>query len=250
MPPMDNRLLRPRAGDFGPFDPASISGLRSWLDFADTATLGVDNTGVSSISVGDPIGFVADKTTLVSGGSYTQTDSNLRPQLGLINGKGACDFWAPNLAANADRLNQTNHTNFIQREFSVVFTWDPGVNTTFADYQFVSFGGSPGAPWVAGSGSNWATSGIFEVVFLNNTQYANATGAAFPTIASGAAFVLQGWRSANLQAFSGVVFGNDRGLAGRTWPGRIGEVLIYNRELTATERLAIRRGLMRKWGIT
>ena len=47
---------------------------------------------------------------------------------------------------------------------------------------------------------------------------------------------------------NGWQIGNDRSVSNRGWRGRIGEVIVYERSLSATEAASVNRYLMQKWG--
>jgi hypothetical protein len=243
---MNARLLRPIAS--GSFDPRTIPGLSSWLDFSDSTTLGPDHTGLGAVSTGNPIGYALDKANGTN--FYSESNSTLRPNWGTINGRGAADYWGPNLGPHGDQLIRNANVSMI--EFTAVVTWDLGVGTTFANSNFATIFSSGGGPWGGGfNASVWAAAGggaVGQVWFMNNTETLTQPAVAFPPLGNGLPAVVQGWAASVVNAASPRL-GNDRGNATRGWPGRIGEWLTYSVALSPAQRAAIRRGLIRKWGI-
>jgi hypothetical protein len=231
--PMSPRLLRPIAS--GSFDPRTISGLSAWIDFSDLSAIGPDQTGPGVVASGGEIGYIRDK--FVTARTYTQGTGASRPVLGAINGLPAGDWGS---SANSKVLVASSSA--VHTECVAVCAWDAG-GSTFPTFNTVLGNGATGAQ-IAGRATlaRWqipldGTS--YDVLFQNNV----ATNVAFPTIASGDPFIVQSAGSGTHTARIGL----DRALADRGWRGRIGEILTWNRTLTADERAAIRRGLARKW---
>jgi hypothetical protein len=234
--PMSPRLLRPIAS--GSFDPRTISGLSAWIDFSDTTTIGPNETGPGAVAPAGELGYIKDK--FVSGYAYTQSTGANRPVLGSINGLAAGDWGS---GANTKRLVGSSGSRNT-REVTAVFTWSAG-GSVFPGFETI-LGSTTLGPLVCGRGTldrfGRPSDGItLAVQFLNNT----ATDTAFPAIASGSPFVVQAWGSSNLSHTPQI--GMDRTIADRGWRGLIGEMVAYNRELTVSEREAIRKGLARKW---
>ena len=236
MSPMNPRLLRPIAS--GSFDPRTISGLSSWIDLSDLSTIGPDQTGPGVVASGGEIGYIRDK--FVSTRTYTQGTGASRPVLGAINGLPAGDWGS---SANTKVLVASSSS--VQTECVAVFVWDAG-GVTFPSFNTILGNGSTGAQIAGRSGlSRWQIpidGTAYDLLFQNNV----GTNVAFPDIASGSPFVVQ---SAGAGTHTSRI-GLDRGLADRGWRGRIGEILTWDRTLTASERTAIRRGLARKWKFT
>lgn len=236
---MNGRLLRPRATGF---NPKSIANLAVWVDFSDTSTVTLDSS--SKISA------VTDKSG--AGAHGTQTTAANRLAVSTLNGRQCADNGT---SSNAFCV-QYSGNNLNYRDGFVVGVWDAG-GTTFPEYN--SFISTPAIAGTAGGGlivGQQASANFFgstawhstagSVSRLNNTAVANGgTLNAFAHIKS--TFVYRGHATSDI-AVTGWQIGCDRSLAGRGWRGRIGEVLIYTRQLSDSEALKVRQYLANKWG--
>lgn len=239
---MNPRLLRPRAS--GAFTPKSIANLLVWIDFSDASTVTLD--GSSKISA------VSDK----SGNGYngSQTTANNRLGISTLNGKQCADNGTSSNALSV--LYSHGANTFNPRDGFVAGIWDAG-GTTYPSYNAfasaVSAAGSGAGAYVHGTintanlyeGTIWHQTGGSSSQF-NNTAVANGgTLNAFNHITS--TFVYRGYATADL-GVNGWSIGGDRNNAGRGWRGRIGEVIIYSRQLSSDEALKVRKYLAAKWG--
>ncbi len=236
---MNPRLLRPTPSGF---NPKSISGLLFWVDFSDASSVTLD--GSSKISA------VNDK----SGNGYngTQTTAGNRLGVSTLNGRQCADNGT---SANVFCVQYSGGTLNCRDGF-VSAVWDAG-GTTFPDYNsFIStpaVAGTSGGALMLGSVSTanllgagaWHSS-AGSVSRFNNTAVANGgTLNAFSHIKT--PFVYRGYATADI-AMSGWQIGGDRSIASRGWRGRIGEVIVYSRQLSDAEALRVRRYLATKWG--
>jgi hypothetical protein len=230
MPPMDNRLLRPRASASS-FDPRTIAGLNLWIDFSDSSVITLDANGL--------IQQVNDKSTAAT--NVSQGTGANRPAVGNINGVPAGDWGT---ATNDKRLFHTTAANY--QESAIVAVWDANTTTFNPNFAGLITGSVGGILIIGGGDANWftASGALYSTNLLTNGV---TTTLAFPAIKSPS--VVQGFSTTAL-AGTGVSIGQDRNIAGRGWLGRIGEVLCFNRELTAAERLRVRRGLAAKWKVS
>jgi hypothetical protein len=240
---MSPRLLRPLATGF---NPKSIAGLITWIDFADTAAVTLDGS--------NKISAVTDKSG--SGYNGTQTTSGNRLGVSTLNGRQCADGGteAHSLAVRYTHLPGAT-LNYQEGYFAGI--WDAG-GSTFPTYNGIMSGAS-----VTGSGvgafvigqvnvNGFNASGTFtrsidggSVIAINNTSAANGAISPFPAITS--AFVMRGFAN-NSVGVNGWTIGTDRAEAGRGWLGRIGEVMFFNRVLASSEALKVRRYLAIKWG--
>lgn len=76
--PMSSRLLRPRASGF---NPKSISGLKLWLDVANTSSLTFNGSTVSQVLDLSGNGFHATQSTANNQPTYQATGANGKPTL-------------------------------------------------------------------------------------------------------------------------------------------------------------------------
>ena len=237
---MNPRLLAPRATGF---NPKSISGLTVWIDFSDASSVTLD--GSSKISA------VNDK----SGNGYNgaQTTAGNRPGVSTLNGRQCLDNGT---SSNSFRIGYTHGSTTLNlQDGYIAASWDAG-GTTFPVYNGLAsspgLGTAGGVLWLGFEGlglvypvAAWHASGGSRMSINNTTALNGANLSAFPAITS--SFVTRGSANSAITA-NGWQLGNDRDFAGRGWRGRIGEMLIYNRQLSASEALKVRRYLASKWG--
>lgn len=230
---MSPKLLRPRQTGF---DPRSISGLIVWLDATDG-------------SYNATTGTWTDKSG--NNRNFTQGDVNNRPIISatLQNGKTVVEF---------DGLNDqlTSPTNFLQIPSCTLFAAFRRAGNTFGGI-ISSSGGSDRSPGILIDSAvgivrgyqNFSSAGAAVVdsfcvasgqvdlgsttLFINGTQRdADATVSTLDT--SQTTTAIGTYRQAASNFFSGV----------------IGDIIAYNRVLTATERRSIERYLGNKFGVT
>jgi len=233
---MNPRLLRPLATGF---NPRSIAGLNLWLDFSDTSP------GNVTLDGSDKISNVTDKSG--SGYNGEQTTSGNRPGISTLNGLQCADWGT---SSNSFSLVYSHGSSSLNFQTGVMAAaWDAG-GSTFPAFNSLISGPSANPLWfgTSGTGDLSATFMLWKLARINNS-FQNMTGgtslAAFPDItstfvteaAAASALSLDGWR-----------LGMDRTFSGRGWLGRIGEVLLFNRQLSADESLRVRRYLATKWG--
>lgn len=236
------RLIQPFPSNF---NPRAISNLALWLDLADQAAVTLDGNSL--------ISNITDK----SGNGYngSQTTAANRPGISTLNGR-RCGDWGT--ASNALRVAYSHGSNANNwRDGFIAAAWDAG-GTTFPGYNGLFTanaisGTANGAILDGFSGqANWAADGIWHrpqgsILTVNNETAVDDgnTCAAFPHITS--PFVVRGQAKSDV-AVNGWQLGCDRSLAGRGWRGRIGEVIVFTRQLSTAEALAVRRYLANKWG--
>jgi hypothetical protein len=227
--PMSPRLLRPRQA--GGFNPKSISGLNLWIDFSDTSTITLDGNRL--------IQQINDKSGI--GVNLTQSTASNRPSLSTINGK-QCGNWGT--STNSIQLsNSTTGRNY--REAAIVAVWDANTNVFTPAFAALLSGTATGSAILGFNTASWL-SGVQGSDYPTRILNGVTTDVAFPAIKSPS--VVQGFAN-TAQSWQGTSIGMDRNNAGRGWLGRIGEVLCFNRELTAAERQTIMRGLAAKWKV-
>jgi hypothetical protein len=229
---MSPRLLRPRATGF---NPKSISGLRLWLDAANTSSFTLNGSGVSQWSDGSG-----------SGNHFVQATSNNQPsRTDTQNGKSVVTFDGSNdrlATASAISLGTGGYTVFIVGYhgggFQVMLEGG-GLNPYISSNSdssigFAHYDGAAALSSAAGTYSintwfvlEYAISQSSRLISVNGTQVASGSGTS---------------RTASIQ-----YLGSSSG--GFYWGGRFAEVLIYGSALSA-QRSTIRKYLGSKWGIT
>lgn len=248
MSPMSPRLLRPRATGF---NPASISGIANWWDAADSATVTLNAGAVETWT---------SKAGLRN--AATQTVANNRPTTTTVNGKTALSFNGTTNGLNFTGTARTNETWIIaaaqtadqsgQRQFLSDGADGTGFSATKASVKLfeVAFGGftegvnrlrvqyasNPAALMGPGVFSCVRSTAAGGFVFIDGTQ---RTGGVSPFASS--------FSTSNSATMSRLGYYSSSTFQFQGW---IGEVLCYDRALTAAERLSVERYLGRKWGIT
>lgn len=232
---MNNRLLRPVASGF---NPKQISNLAIWLDGNDASTITLVSSAVSEWK---------DKA---SGKVFAQTTANNRPTLTTINGKTALAFDGSNDTLSCVDPFTTYPLSmfFVQRlvaHTNFGMTYTVGASNDFNLRQ----NGTSGLLQVqmtstaAGYGTTLSTSTaqlisiVYESTAANSVLYLDGT-ALVPTAGSFSQPTLSGthW------------IGTRNG--GFPINGYIGEILIYSKTVSASERSRITQYLGKKWGIT
>jgi hypothetical protein len=249
---MSPRLLRPTPSGF---DPRRIAGLAAWWDSTDNSTITTD-TGVSAWR---------DK---VNGYTLAQSTGANQPTISSINGKQAFDYngssqflssTAAGLVAEGAGASAVNPTTifYVLNPDAVAQAYPVMWGSTTSDNPVYS----ALHPHV---GSVWRTfyrddsvSGTFvssTATYAAATAYlvATATDANIVGHVNGAEVINT---SNTRQAFAQPVNRFAVGCLLRTSAalyvnGQIGDVLIYNRVLTASERQKVERWLAGKFGVT
>jgi hypothetical protein len=261
MSPMNPRLLRPTPS--GRFDPRRLANLAAWYDASDLSTLAQNSDGTAAAAQeDDPVGFLRDKGP--NGHHMTQSTNNNRPLLKLAaqNARaallfdGSDDFLlntarflngSPASCAFVAQRQADNPTN-AGTQIAVVFSTGRAGGageTTFSGSLRSTFGTPANLLRVAGSAARRNGNAALDTGSAP-TNFMIGTGA-FPS-------------NVNAQtANDGVLLGATRdsnGVVGSSGNnnfrlnGRIGEVIVYNRELSLAEREALESYLSVKWGIT
>lgn len=253
---MNPRLLRPTASGF---DPRSVANLSIWMD------------ALAASTYTESSGQITEWRSRVGSLKFAQTTANNRPTLfestsdvqgataAVINGRQAFYFDGTNdLLIGSAQITGTQYTAFaVCRSDDVtasrgVFTRDSHNNTT-----------TP----TRGPGFLHHTSAGVAQTFNHGDVV--ATVATAGTLSSGVAAVLHCVQAAStLQMFlngvggtasagsqnsstTDVAIGCDRSgpFVSRLWRGTVGEVLLYDRALSAAEQSSVYQHLRSKWGI-
>lgn len=253
MAPMNARLLRPRAS--GGFDPRSLAALTLWLE-ADQSVLGAAHTGVGGTSLNGPVKFWADKSGNAYDASKDAADSVCPTLVSGPNGRLALNFDGGDSIGRAGWLNLSGEQSvFVVLRNSGssgrVFTQQ---NTTggFDD----AIGSTNHIPCIINGATSVSTytSGAFRV---SRTLSANTWGV-FCSVLNGTSLSssLDNGPEATATLSSSVSLTLSRYSIGATagnaalFTGRVAEVLVYQRAVSATERSAVFRYLGGKYAIT
>lgn len=249
MSPMSNRLMRPRASSSG-FDPRSIANCTAWFDATNSSTLTMNGTTVSA--------WVNN----VSGGTnFTQNDAALQPSLTTLNGKTAI-FLGSGGAAAAKMTGPLIGSMGVFASQILLFAVVRVVGATVSSYRLITNSadansagwfpryGNGQAYWDAAqtnarvngvvTGTTIATTGVIARLrraSANASMHYSNTSIASRANASGN---LTTTTNGNM-VLQGADVGTDY---------IIGELISYNRDLSAAEVSTIETALAAKWGIT
>lgn len=244
---MNPKLLRPRASGF---NPKSISGLAQWLDASDATTLTLVSGAVSTWS---------DK----SGNSRnaSQSTANNRPITTTVNGKTAVLFDGTNDLMTFTGVSRTDETWVIAAAQTPHQTGDRsflsdqgnghGLNTVAAasgKLLDVSFGGfTEGVERlrVQYSATSTTPTGplVLSAVRSSAGLYVYVDGTQKSSIVNGATYGTAP-KATTIKSVGGYGSGTFN------VSGWIGEVLCWDRALSASERSKVEKYLGKKWGIT
>jgi hypothetical protein len=233
---MNPRLLVPRASGF---NPKSIAGLAAWYDA----------TVASSITLTS--GFVSQWNDLSGAGRHlTQSVEADRPGTSTIGGKTAIGFDGSNdyLAVSTDI---TPGSLFCVVEFDVVNALQlplSNINaagaalqmalTNVAQFRTTSWDGTTATG--RSSANSVASAGVaiaMTMLYQGDSRYSGTNMAGADTTV----------RSSQ----QGIIVGARRTAStGSALNGKMGEVLVYNRALSAAEYARVERYLAAKWGVT
>lgn len=233
---MSPRLLRPVASGF---NPKSISSLAMWLDGNDASSITLVSSAVSEWK---------DKA---SGKVFAQTTANNRPTLTTINGKTALAFDGSNDTLSCVDPFTTYPLSmfFVQRLLAHTnfgMTYTVGASNDFnlrqngtggtLQVQMTSTAAGYGLTTLSTSTAQ-LISIVYESTAANSVLYLDGT-ALVPT--SG------GYSQPTLSGTHWIATRNN----GFPINGYIGEILIYSKTVSASERFKITQYLGKKWGIT
>lgn len=254
--PMSPRLLRPRAAVSTAFDPRAISGLALWLDASATSSLTFNGNNVS-------------EWRDISGNArhYSQSSASQQPSgtARTHNGLRVIDFDASNtqqLLGNAASLavarNVSGMTAVVACKFDA--TIDPqsrplcwfatAIGATRFAFGIVNvpalFGRRLDTDSVAFvSAPDFVTSpSVFTAIadYENSDAFLYSGGA---TLASTTSFQTNG-NTSDTDSSASAIGGNT---SINAWDGWAGEIVVYRRTLSASERQSVERYLGAKWGI-
>jgi len=251
---MSPRLLRPRQTGFSP---KNISGLIGWWDFSDVATLGPTSSGTGTVSNNGPVKYVADK----SGKSAAMTQSgadSVAPTFiaSATNGLSAVGFDGGDRMANAFTVTLTAETVFVVARMTSLsasnarlFTQsDAGNDFAVSGGYYVPFQRSAATEAIAGytDGALRASASVtYDQWFVACALH---TGSQIQNrVNNGSASTFTHTLNKQFTRFSigdSLPFGY-----GVTWRDRVGEAILFDRALTASEMNATARWLGKKWGV-
>lgn len=264
--PMNPRLLRPRRR--GGFDPRTIAGLEAWWDAADSANVTLDSGRVATWK--DKSGKGRDASNLTSGTTQPSYEAAVQNGLSAVRfATASSQFLATSSAADWKFFHDgTLVTVFACGAFTSAATGSNTILTTLT-------AAATGTGTTLGVGTGGRVNVAVRVLDSSSAISVNTATGLFtngqdillefvlrPANSTAANRVAVGFnaQSSNLtNSFNATPSSNDP-----TNPLQIGrfaggtgavtcdmyELAMYSRELSESERLAVRQYLYAKWGIT
>lgn len=238
------------------FIPPLMANLAVWLDASDVSRMFQLSNGTTAVSAsGDPVGYVG----CYVGGNAIQTSNNNRPtwQGNAQNGLPVLRFDGTNDSLQiASVAIQSHFAIFVAGKFTtakpffIEHSATANLNDGFYFYGSNVFSFAVRRPGVLfsrnASSATWAGSDFVVI----DAQHAGNADIAIAR--NGTAEALSGGTNSNLTDTSVTTALNicSRNQTALFSDGDLGELLIYNRRLTATESQFVRRHLGRKWGVS
>lgn len=232
------------------WDPSSISGLNLWLDASDSSTLLQSSGGSAAALDGDPVGQWRDKSSL--GNHAGQTDGTKKPNLktGIQNGKNVIRFDGVNdfLNGNLTSISTSSFSSFmVYRKSSTAEQVSLSSGNGLLQYLAINGGASDGYS----SGDDYIYTNANRGLKILNNQTSNfvlmeqiggSTVSVFKNSSASSSNTVTSYSASNFYISSYIgssyFFGGD-----------FAEILIYNQNLSASDRQLIESYLNSKWSI-
>jgi hypothetical protein len=242
---MSPRLLRPVASGF---DPRRLGDLVAWYDAADAATLFQNSNGTTPSSANsDPVGHWADKST--AGRNATQGTSGSRPTISTTTQNGRRLLGVASQGMTFSSLALTG-------DYTAVYAHNPSNSN-----QFV-IGGSTSThlPSLSNNGASVVTAFFnYDNVFaaVSTGQVASGFQIIFAGRTSGSHFIFKNGTdvtastpavNTSTATVTNLFFRNPGGPSAAA-NGTYGEIMIFNKSLTSSQRTALTNYLRAKWGV-
>lgn len=221
-----------------------------WLDAQDASTVTLSGTRVTQWRDKSSSALIATPTTGDVGPTYPESGT------ALLNGRRAMAFNAA-VAAASLRVTPTLAPGI------TVYVVGQSVATTWNTHGWLANARGPNGfilhpdvnsrqvtPYIVNSAGAYAaltgvTPSNITIPHLYGLAYAAPTASA---LLDGAASTST-FSATRIASAVDVFLGSDKCCAGRVGTGSIGEMLIYNRALTTSERQLVERAIMARWGI-
>lgn len=219
------------------FYPTNLTGCALWLDYSDANTLYDAISGGSLVAADGAIGRCEDK----SGGTYHAytIESGQRPlrKDASLNGKRSALFDSDDYSNWNSPTTSNACTVFIVHKYAGTTLYVP-FNAGSSHYFYVAYQGSSDTTIASGAGT--------QSYRLNGStaSWANR-GDVYTALENVAAVVtVEGF---DASSWTGLWYLH--GYSGARPTGYVGEIIVYNRALNATERSQVETYLKSKWGI-
>jgi hypothetical protein len=245
-------------------NPTSLSGLQAWYDASNASTLFDATTGGSVVAENGGIARWQD----ISGGSFhvTQSSSGSRPVLksAQINGLSAVEFNGSShfLSTVATITESQNRTVFAvakrtnNSSVGTVARFGPDRSVATTNVWMCRYG-TAANPHVGGDSlaTNQNLSAGVQAAWTNahvSCWSQNASTRNLTYLLNGSSLSISGnppQAQTNFAGMSVGVYSSSPVGSEQYFSGLIGEFIVYNQELSSTDRQLVTAYLMAKWGI-
>lgn len=233
------------------FTPDKVSGLNLWLDASDAATLLQSSGGSAATLDGDPVGQWRDKS--LNANHASQSDGTKKPSLktAIQNGKSIVRFDGVNdfLNGNLASISTNSFSCFIVYRKSSTASLQVSLSSGNGLLQYLTING--GASDGYSSGDDYIYPNAHRGLKISNNQTSNfvlmeqiggSTVSVFKNSSASSSNTVTSYSASNFYISSYIgssyFFGGD-----------FAEILIYNQNLSASDRQLIESYLNSKWSI-
>lgn len=234
-------LLLFNGGAAPAFSPTDISGLALWLDASDSATLFQNSDGTTASAVGDPVGYIADKS---GGGNHaTQSTAGARPTRNTADfGVSALSFDGGDTLTSAYNPGKSDITVIMVCRVTGLTTQVILAQTYMACGPIASvpscFMLAPASTQRNAALADTPTSKSI-LIFNPDRDAGWKNGAPLVYTNAAAAFGSGVDATTRIGARSGSLY----------MTGYVGELIVYDSILTSGQRILVENYLASKWGI-
>jgi hypothetical protein len=254
--PLSPRLLRPLSTGF---DPRRIANCVGWFDAADAASLFQSHTGATAVTaLNDPVGYITNKAasnhaTQSTAGSRALFKPDAQNNRSTLLFDGSDDWYALGSSLQPDNSGGMTVFAAIKRSSNGGAILSERVTTRAAAFQMVFFSSDY---FIASDGVNASSSSSISQANFDLTAsfavltYTHVVGSRMGLRIDGSTISVLAGTQSSLSGSAGARIGRREGtLVTFYWNGEMGELIVYSRSVSAAERDATERYLLRKWGV-
>jgi hypothetical protein len=241
-------MLSAKIGLFRPtsFSPGTITGLAAWWDFSDASTLYSDSAATTLAAADASVAVAKDKST--NGYNIAQSTANNRP-LRKTAVKNSLDVLRFNGSTNTLAIPDVSTSTW--PSYSIFTVAKPASSGVYGlvDYnRSYNFGTYFNGLVYYGVHNNSQASRGTATANVFYSVYSEWSGTALRVALNG---TFSGNTSTSTALSSQITSGNVGSLHGPTFylNGDIGEIVIYKRKVTETERASVAEYLRTKWSL-
>lgn len=246
--PMNQRLLRPRQTGF---DPRSISGLKLWLDVANTSSMTFNGSTVSQINDLSGNGFHATQGTANNQPTYQATGANGKPTLlfdsnDIITSTATvADYVLTPTTSPTTTIVYVGFMPSISNSGNITFGSDNQANGRFFFSLF--FGGATMLLDVANASAGRMTATLAETDFLSPVVLTVLRHGATMRVRRNGVTIASKTNASGNYATTTAAFRVPESTTSQMY---LSELVAYQAALSNSQIATAERGLGKKWGIT